>query len=327
MERCAQKKVRYLFLFYFYNQFLESILTAERWATAEELQNRPYSFLAAPTLEGGKEVLSRLKQTFGKDAVKYILLLKEERAKKPSKWPASLVTSQGSKTTMIASHGAMVSHILQCERGNVQLRESSTLFPLSGDKGKTTPIVVEEVYIFDQFSPEIQVEVLPTSEDLPPGEDLDYHSLHQGYAEKKNLTTVEENGKILFLKSSHDFDGYKMTQEMKEAFQVLEHLFQDVEDVFMNYAEILHNLEAQIEDELHFIEFADVDAGRCVKSYKRLQELRVKRRCMKDSMQLADLLVKNLGMDFPQRLQHISKKIQHWNQRTYTLRVPDEFQH
>ncbi len=314
-------------MYYFYNQFLETILTAERWATAEDLLQRPHSFLSSPSLDIGKEVLTRLKTAFGKDAVKYIVLLKEDRAKKPNKWPANLPTSKGDPKGMVAFHGAIITHLLQHERGTVQLRESSSLFPMPNGGGASAPVIVEDVKIFDQVMENVTVEVVPTVTDLPQKKVLNFQELHQQFEEKKRLSTVEEDGRTVMLKSSHSFQGYQLTKDIREASHIMDKVFQDMEDILVNYGQVLRDLDAQIEDELHFVEFADVDASRCVKSYKRLQELRVKRRCVKDSMQLADLLVKNLGTDLAKRLNHVSDKINHLDERMYTLRVPEEFKH
>lgn len=317
------------FLYYYYNQFLESILTAERWASAHDLQHRPHSFLSSPHLEGGKAVLSGLKARFGKEEVKYIILLKEDRAKRPNKWPAPLqsVGSQDEREVMIAMHAGIVAHLLHNESAQVQLRESSTLFPLPQHSGFAPPVVVEDVRIFDQVVKDVTVEVVPTISELPGKKTVDYDQIHRCFLEKKKSSMeIDENGEIL-LKSSFSFHDYQISAEMREIALRLEHVFQNVEDICLNYGEILRDLDAQIEDELHYIEFFDLDASRCVKAYKRLQELRVKRRCIKDSMQLADLFVKQLGTDLPQRLNHVSDRINHWDKRIYTVRVPEEFKH
>lgn len=313
-------------MYYFYNQSLRAILTAERWANAQDLQSRPHSFLTVSTLEGGKEVLNSLKTNFGKDTVKFVILLKEERAKKTTKWPSPLPHGGGDSADMVAKHGSIVAFLLQNPKKLVQLRESSTLFPLS-NTSYTEPVVVEAVHIFDTVLTDVPMEFLSSSGEEPSKSDLDFGQVHSQFTAKKKSTQMVGDDGDITLKSSLNFQDYQLTQDVREISHMIAQVFDNVEDICMNYGEILRNLDAQIEDELHFIEFFDVDASRCVKAYKRLQELRVKRRCVKDSMQLADLFVKQLGTDLPQRLSHISEKIEHWDKRNYTVRVPDEFKH
>ncbi len=314
-------------MFYFYNQFLETILTAERWATAEDLQSRPHSFLSSPTLAEGKEVLSRLKSAFGRENAKYIMLLKEERAKKASKWPTRVPTSKGNATIMTANHGAIITHLLKNERGFVHLRESSSLFPLPQSGGESVPVVVEDVQLFDVILPQVTVEVMPELTEETPKKEINFHEIHRNFGEEKQLSMVEADGKVAFLKSSLQFSGYKLAEEINEVNGKLQGIYQDIDDIFRSYGDILHHIDSQIEDELHFIEFSTVSASQCIHSYRHLQELRVKRRCIKDSIQLAELLAQNLGTDLPQRLSHVSEKIQQWDQRSYMLRVPEEFNH
>lgn len=314
-------------MYYFYNQSLRAILTAERWASADDLQNRPHSFLCFPSLEGGKEVLNRLKTAFGKETIRYVILLKEDRVKKPSKWPSPLKQGGGNSTDMVAKHGSLITFLLQSTQKFVQLRESSTLFPISTVGSSVTPVVVETVHFFDQVLTDVTVEVVATATEEPEKATLDFQQVHSQFsAKKKSSMLATENGDIT-LKSSLNFQDYLLTQDLREISDLITHVYQNIEEICLNYGEILRSLDAQIEDELHFIEFFDVDASRCVKSYKRLQELRVKRRCVKDSMQLADLFMKQLGTDLPKKLHHVSEKIDHWDKRHYSVRVPDEFKH
>ncbi|MFI3254616.1 MAG: hypothetical protein R3Y63_09810 [Eubacteriales bacterium] len=315
-------------MYYFYNQFLESILTAERWASAQDLQSRPYSFLTCPDLDKGKEVLRSLKSTFDKEQIRHIILLKEERAKKPAKWPTALENPQGDESKIVEIHSGIVAYLLQTQGTFVQLRESSALFSLPNHNNASPPVVVEDVRIFDQVLKNVTVEVLPLVTEVPEErEPLNFESVHSQFnAQKKSSQVIRQEDGIL-LKGSLRFHDYQLALDIVQISQLLSDVFENIEEIALHYGGLLRDVDAQIEDQLHFIEFFDLDANRCVTAYKRLQELRVKRRCIKDSMQLADLLVKQLGNDFPQRLHHISKKITHWDERTYAVRVPDEFQY
>lgn len=312
-------------MYYYYNQFLRAILTAERWATADDLQSRSRSFITLQSSEVAKDVLNRLKLAFGKDASKYIILMKESTVRVTEKWPDKMPGAKENEIEIVANHGRIIGHLLQQEAGNVQLRESRFLFPTADDpENIQPPTVVDVLPMLPPKEEELENTIFS---DYIEGRNLDFTEIHRNFSEKKQISMIEEDGKTIFLKSSLSFDGYHLTQDIGDAAFLLGKIFKNIEDICLNYGGTLRDLDAQISDELHFIEFADMGDSSSAKSYKRLQDLRVKRRCVKDSMKIADLLVKTIGTDLPDKLSYVSDKITNWDERSYMVRVPEEFKH
>ena len=69
----------------------------------------------------------------------------------------------------------------------------------------------------------------------------------------------------------------------------------------------LHKLEQAICDELHFVEFMDLDGRRAYNSYKRLHQYRLERRLVKNEQDVLTILTQTLGCT-PERLGDLAKK-------------------
>lgn len=69
----------------------------------------------------------------------------------------------------------------------------------------------------------------------------------------------------------------------------------------------LHKLEQSICDELHFVEFMDLDGHRAYNSYKRLHHYRLERRLAKNEQEVLNILAQTLGYT-PERLGDLAKK-------------------
>lgn len=404
-------------MYYYYHQYLQGVLAAERWVCAEDLRRQPYSLLSVPSHKEANELFTRVKKTLGKGIGSHVTIMKEATVSKPDAWP---IRTQGSPTQPVfaeSDHPKLISFILMTEAENFQLVDSSkiidpsqmetlddfdnfNLLGLSGGyfmsstqhfqkirsfgsgesqerreefgNGQSEQSQRDENQIFqmelngentghemilsseqerEESSEYVKIypdnsgktEQLqgqegdleddnPASLSGPQSLDalqpmLNFAELHRNFSSKKQYSAVKEGGKIILENSTLTFDGYQLAQDIDAAAQLLDKIFHHIEDISKHYGDALRDIEAQISDELHFVEFADVDACRCVKSYKRLQDLRVKRRCLKDSMLMANLLVRTMGKELPKKLSNVSEKINHLDERTYEVRVPNEFQH
>ena len=69
----------------------------------------------------------------------------------------------------------------------------------------------------------------------------------------------------------------------------------------------LHKLEQAICDELHFVEFMDLDGRRAYNSYKRLHQYRLERRLVKNEQDVLTILTQTLGYT-PERLGDLAQK-------------------
>lgn len=86
----------------------------------------------------------------------------------------------------------------------------------------------------------------------------------------------------------------------------------------------LHRLEQSICDELHFVEFMDLDGRRAYNSYKRLHQYRLERRLVKNEQDVLTILTQTLGYG-PEQLGDFAKKalssINGCKNRRYTPRA------
>lgn len=91
----------------------------------------------------------------------------------------------------------------------------------------------------------------------------------------------------------------------------------------------LTRIERAINDELHYIEFFSLGAADGYKVYKRIRELRLKRRQIKDRLTIFEDVFRKLGLEDVEKstLDNLRAMIQHHDQRIYTLREPDQFVH
>lgn len=353
-------------MYYFYHQFLQGVLAAEQWVTSQDLRRQPYSLLSVPSHKEATELFQRVKKTLGKEVGSHITIMKEATVQKPDAWPIRTQGSPNFPVDAESKHPKLMGYLLLVESGAFQLKDSSVLVQAWQDEVpievKTQEmeqeqseleqfisstdalehgfpregVSVEDLELLEETLREESKKSMEDLEDLDlfTADSLDtlqpilnFTKLHQNFNSKKQYTAVREDGKIILENSTLTFDGYQLAQDIDQAAQLLDKIFHHIEDISKHYGDALRNIEAQISDELHFIEFADADTTRCVKSYKRLQELRVKRRCVKDSMLMANLLVRTMGKELPKKLCNVSEKINHLDQRTYEVRVPEEFQH
>lgn len=115
-------------------------------------------------------------------------------------------------------------------------------------------------------------------------------------------------------------------------------LFEDILAVLEQYVDLktvvvpklfgeLSLVDKELEDELHFAEFATVNAADGFKSFRRIQGLRRRRRNIKDSGLVAAYLNKLLPDVNLVSLQLAKKQLNGLRSRKYKVRVPETFLH
>lgn len=123
------------------------------------------------------------------------------------------------------------------------------------------------------------------------------------------------------IKASLETPIISETMDILEQLAALALRWQNAKDA--HYAN-LRKLEESIMDELHFVEFMDLDARRAYRSYKRLHNLRIKRRQLKNEQIVMDAACAALKMD-PTTLyaeaQHALNSLQGLKARRYAPRV------
>lgn len=89
----------------------------------------------------------------------------------------------------------------------------------------------------------------------------------------------------------------------------------------------LSRVDKEITDELHFVEFATANAADGYKSFRRLQDLRLKRRAIKDSGLIAEFMEDLLSSVTPDALSFAKRRFDGLKNRKYRVRIPETFQH
>ena len=84
----------------------------------------------------------------------------------------------------------------------------------------------------------------------------------------------------------------------------------------------LSTVDREICDELHYIEFCNLNAAEGYKSYKRLKELQQKRRAIKNSFEMLDAVQVVVS-----GVSKIEKMVTDPAKKSYTLREPETFIH
>lgn len=119
----------------------------------------------------------------------------------------------------------------------------------------------------------------------------------------------------------------KIIEEMSNSFDALDKLVSL--GTAKMYSEALSKVEQQINDELHFIEFADLEAEDFdpIKTCARLQELRLERRLVKDNTELSHLVRAYINNEKSAEIKKIAQKTLVMKSRKYKVRDPEHFQH
>lgn len=141
----------------------------------------------------------------------------------------------------------------------------------------------------------------------------------------QNLELDEE--KYLTLKSSLSVETYQLPQQLLSAATSLSEILQQIQDISTYYPQLLKDIDAQIEDELHYLEFTTIPPEESAQLLARLQNLRIKRRYLKDSIYIANLLPSERLASFAKNLNGVSQKIKSLDKREYQVRAPEDFPH
>lgn len=107
-------------------------------------------------------------------------------------------------------------------------------------------------------------------------------------------------------------------------FQQLQELAVMLDDINAYHEDLLSRTDKAIQDELHFMEFMTLDIQRAYRSYRRIHELRVRRRQIKNEILVANLICTEFNMS-PESLFEAAKKaarcIEGLKTRLYTPRA------
>ena len=84
----------------------------------------------------------------------------------------------------------------------------------------------------------------------------------------------------------------------------------------------LSNVDKELSDINHYIEFCNLNAAQGYKAYKMVKERRIKRRIIKNELTIVDVILEKKISD--SMTEEIEKAIQNLDERTYTPRILSE---
>lgn len=116
----------------------------------------------------------------------------------------------------------------------------------------------------------------------------------------------------------------ELIQKTVDVLHQLQELAGMLEDVNSNHRDRLKEIEKAILDELHFAEFMELDIQRAYRSYRRVHDLRVRRRQIKNEMIVSNLICTRFGTIPESLLADVAKTLQcieGLKTRLYTPRV------
>jgi len=108
-------------------------------------------------------------------------------------------------------------------------------------------------------------------------------------------------------------EEHKGKYVIQDHYKKLQRIEKDIHDITSSYKylnERLEEINSLQSDVLHYIEFAQLDVQRGYKAYKRLREVQLERRMIKDELEVCKLAyetVKNLEFMLPNLSKTISK--------------------
>lgn len=113
----------------------------------------------------------------------------------------------------------------------------------------------------------------------------------------------------------------------EELLKVLEQGVRLRDEEAIKIGERISTADREIMDELHYVEFNQLNAAEGFKVFQRLHELRLKRRAAKDSAIIATYLAELIPYINQERLDTFWAKLNGLKSRKYALREPETFIH
>lgn len=104
-------------------------------------------------------------------------------------------------------------------------------------------------------------------------------------------------------------------------------IYNKSKEIMLTYDDTLKDIEGQINDELHYIEFNDLDWIESYKIILNLRQLRIKRRKIKDCISVANIVMKTLNDKNIEEFADVLDKMENFSNRRYVIRSPENFKH
>lgn len=283
-------------MYYFYNRVLGSILTVNGWFSLDSMSLQIHQLVAVKDSLGLTKTMC---QTCGKVAMYQTIIVSDEKIRTGL---PSLVQATDSviKATEKAAH-ILLTYLRQ--EGTLEQVKSTEFFPF-------VPVP----------RPQAVTDILEK-----PTQELDLNSGLSQEREMIKMFKQFDEEEMLSLKSNFKVGDYEFAKEITTMTTMFQRVFSHAEEITLYYDTLLKEIEQQIEDELHFVEFSAVNVEVSVITFQKLQDLRLKRRCVKDSIVIANLLLKTNLSEGVSKLQKVAERISDMDDRSYLVKQPDEF--
>lgn len=139
--------------------------------------------------------------------------------------------------------------------------------------------------------------------------------------------TGQDSDGVLRIKNVLCNDMNDFVEESLIFLKKSEEIYSKSIKILSNYDEMLSEVELQINDELHYIEFNKLDESSALEFANNLHKLRNERRKLKDGLFTANLMIKQFDEDKIEKLNLIQSKLEHLSDRSYVVRSPENFSH
>lgn len=278
-------------MYILYNNGIDAYLTNKGWKTYTALlnKNKNYQLIivknANPKLQEIKNCLEKNSKTIAKGVILINVVDITDDFPK-----MTVDFSNQVRHVLKSGASALVSLLMQCECLKIK---STIIFPRNQINGKVAPELLEK-----QAKEEVTTKK----------------------AMKSGLTLEDLNRVKSQIKYNNDFinDTITMTRSVNSVYK-------QATEISIYYKIILQEIDGQIQDELHFVEFNRLGVFRSKKFTKNLNKLRNKRRYIKDQLNTANMLLKSLSNDEVEKLNEVAIKLDKLNSRRYLIRSPKNF--
>lgn len=102
-------------------------------------------------------------------------------------------------------------------------------------------------------------------------------------------------------------------------------IYEMSKEISIYYPKILSEIDGQIQDELHYVEFNKLNMFKAHKVTRKLHKLRIKRRNLKDKIDTANWVLGALNDVCVGELNHVAFKLDELGERRYFIRDPKSF--
>lgn len=273
---------------YFYNEGLDAVLTTKGWIEFNELDGESYLLLAVSNDRDIEEIYANVLGKYTSTITRSTVIISEDTLLNERLKPTVLMDKD---ITVLHSCVKQLIQILISR--NAQIVDVSRIISNKIDDKITTIVQVPQ----------------------------------QAFSQIKTSTTDTDSDGMLRIKNEFYNEKNDYVEEAVILLEKSVEIYHKSKEILSKYVDMLKDVEQQINDELHYIEFNQLDEADALKFANNLHKLRNKRRMLKDCLFTANLMLKQFDDDKIEQLNYIHSKLEHLNDRSYVIRSPENFNH